>query len=66
MRTNNVLQYLIPRIPYGSTWRKHDARLMKYFALQNKQFVYRGGPVEQIGEFCFRIQREYPDAEVAI
>lgn len=39
---------------------------MKYFALQNKQFVYRGGPVEQIGEFCFRIQREYPDAEVAI
>ncbi|CAB3995598.1 dedicator of cytokinesis 1-like, partial [Paramuricea clavata] len=32
--------------------------------LQNKQFVYRGRPVEKIGEFCFRIQREYPDAEV--
>ncbi|XP_028418847.1 dedicator of cytokinesis protein 3-like [Dendronephthya gigantea] len=32
--------------------------------LQNKQFVYRGRPVEKIGEFCFRIQSEYPDAEV--
>ena len=34
------------------------------FHSQNKQFVYRGKPLEKIGEFCFRIQNQYPDAEV--
>ena len=52
---------------YGDIYMAYVVELFViFFFLKNKQFVYRGRAVETIGEFCSRMEKEYPDAEVYI